>query len=268
MGVVPRVEDVDTQPSEPGWAAAGLLRRAALRLNAGWREASTAAHREWWTATLAGFVVLEALVLTLVGLGWWAEATGLLAWEADVVRWFGDRSPVPFAIAIWLDGLGNVLVLWTFVLLAAGVAAWRRQTFRALALLVGFTALHPAVLTGWFLWTRDRPALIAEGLAAPGGLFSSYPSGHVALTVVAYGLLGWLWSRDARSRVESLAALALPAVPTALVSLGRLRLGAHWPSDIAASIVLGAVWVMVLATIVGRVERTATGPTDPGRANG
>jgi undecaprenyl-diphosphatase len=44
--------------------------------------------------------------------------------------------------------------------------------------------------------------------------------------------------------------LALASV----VGLARLRLGAHWPSDVLAGFVLGAVWAVVLTVALRRGE--------------
>jgi undecaprenyl-diphosphatase len=71
------------------------------------------------------------------------------------------------------------------------------------------------------------------------------PSGHAALAIVVYGFLAFLLGHG-KSRWEK-AALALPAVAIpVLISFSRLYLGAHWFSDVVASVGLGLAWIGLL----------------------
>jgi len=105
------------------------------------------------------------------------------------------------------------------------------------------------VLLGWHTWDRPRPHLIAGGLASPG--FHSFPSGHISQVVVSYGLFVYLWARATRSRSERAVAVLLLLALVAVVGLARLRLGAHWPSDIVAGALIGAAW---LASVIAALR--------------
>ena len=89
--------------------------------------------------------------------------------------------------------------------------------------------------------------------AVPSSLHS-YPSGHSAQTVVVYGLLTWFWVSLSQSRVERGVAWMLLALLVALVGASRLRIGAHWPSDIAAGVVIGAAWLATLIVALRRAD--------------
>jgi len=56
---------------------------------------------------------------------------------------------------------------------------------------------------------------------------------------------------------EKTVAVALVSVLTALVSLARVRLGSHWPSDIVAGAVLGVMWVGVVIVAYRNAMRSA-----------
>ncbi|HEX6159158.1 MAG TPA: phosphatase PAP2 family protein, partial [Thermoanaerobaculia bacterium] len=170
-----------------------------------------------------------------------------LSWERGFLTRFARSVPVPHSWAIWLESPGNGIVLWPVVLTAGGIAAWRRRPLAALTMLVGFVLLDAAVLLGWNVWERPRPA--------GGHSFSAFPSGHVSQTLVAYGLLIELWLQQTRIRGERLLGWTLLALLTLMVAVGRTALGAHWPSDIAAGSILGLFWLMILIRSLRRGER-------------
>jgi undecaprenyl-diphosphatase len=198
-------------------------------------------------------------VLALTALLVWGtqelEASGALAWEGRAVRWVATELPISFSFAMWLEGLGNGFVLWALVLYAAGVAAWAGQPLRALAFLLGYTLVYLPIGVGWWIWGRPRPQIVMDGIASPGGIFHAYPSGHVVQAAFAYGLLFWLWVRASSSAGERFAAAGAYLLLVALVALGRLRIGAHWPSDLVAGAAIGLAWLATMITAVKRGER-------------
>ena len=92
------------------------------------------------------------------------------------------------------------------------------------------------------LTDRMRPAgALVETTSA------SFPSGHTVRAVVLYGLLAWLLAAagSRRGRV-----LAIAAVSAGLLSAAsRVVLGAHWPTDVAAGVALGVVWLAVIVRV-------------------
>jgi len=73
----------------------------------------------------------------------------------------------------------------------------------------------------------------------------SFPSGHAALAIVVYGFLAFLTAHG-KPGWQKLA-VALPAAGLAvLIAFSRLYLGAHWFSDVVASVGLGLAWIGLL----------------------
>lgn len=247
------------------WVSLRLLREAVLRLHHAWEALPRAARRRWWTTLAAGGVgaltIAAGLVLGVRAL----EVSGRLAWEAEAVRWIGTELPLSFSLAMWLEGPGNGFVLWVVVLYAAGVAAWTGRPLRCIAFLVGFTLVYVPVLLGWWMWDRARPGLIQQGIASPGGFFHAFPSGHVAQTAFAYGLLVWPWLRAAPSIAERAVAAAGYLLVVAAVALGRLRIGAHWPTDVFAGAVIGLSWLAAVVAALHRAEVLAPPMRTPTR---
>jgi undecaprenyl-diphosphatase len=209
--------------------------------------------RRWWITLAVGLAAVWVLTLAMVATGVRLEATPALDWEEPALRGFVAAAPLTFNTAIWMDAGGNGLVLWLGILTFAALAAWQGLALRVLTLLVGFTAAYLPFVTGWLLWRRARPLVVEGGIATPGAL-SSFPSGHVVQAVVAFGILAYLWASTTRSRGEALLAYVIAIAGVAAVVIARLRLGAHWPTDILAGAILGAAWLAVLVVALRRAE--------------
>ncbi|WP_207884677.1 bifunctional DedA family/phosphatase PAP2 family protein [Pseudomonas sp. 30_B] len=115
-------------------------------------------------------------------------------------------------------------------LLLALLRLWRHAIFAA-ATLIG-TALLNGTLK--HLFSRARPEVIADPLSA-----FSMPSGHASASFAFFLVLGVLASREKSPRVR-LTWMLLAVIPAAFISISRVYLGAHWPSDIIAGALLGA----------------------------
>lgn len=231
------------------WAAVHLARSTVQLLINSWKEAPSPARRKWLGRFLVGFLCSLAATVLLVFLARWLALRGVLDFERPFLERFAASSFLPYSWAIWIESPGNSVILWPLVLLMLVVFAKRRHIFRGLALLGGFALADVIVLSGWMLWKRERPAFIDGGHASPSESFSAFPSGHVVQAIVAYGLLIWFWSRVARPR-ERIFAWALLCVIVAAVAVSRLRLGAHWPSDIVAALIIGSLWLLFLIRAV------------------
>lgn len=249
------------------WIAVDLLRRLVLRVHHGWEALPPRSRRAWWVGMGAGLLAVEVLVLALVWAAWSMEEAGILHWEAGVVRWLDTQQYLSFNFGLWLEGPANGFVLWFVVLYASGVAGWRERPLIALSLLTGYTLMYLPIVTGWIAWDRPRPMLIAGGIGSPGGVFRSFPSGHTIQAVFAYGFLAYLWFRLAPRRLERATIVLLYLLVLCAVTAGRLRLGAHWPSDVVAGLLIGAAWLAAVLATLRRAERerdagNPSGPSD------
>lgn len=107
---------------------------------------------------------------------------------------------------------------------------------------------------------RPRPDVASDPVPATR---SSFPSGHVAASVVFYGgaaaVVDSLRSAE-RHRIGRSVAAAVPV----LVALSRLVLGLHYLSDVAAGAALGLGALLVARRTVGPGQRQRAPGDDTG----
>ncbi len=89
-----------------------------------------------------------------------------------------------------------------------------------------------------FIFARPRPDLFPPLVVEHS---YSFPSGHTMSAIAYFGLLALvLWQRGRRGWAV-LAGLWVP-----LVALSRVYLGAHYPSDVLASLAIGTIWLVIV----------------------
>jgi undecaprenyl-diphosphatase len=83
----------------------------------------------------------------------------------------------------------------------------------------------------------------------------SFPSGHAALSAVAYPTMGALLARVQTRRLLRVYVLGLAALIAFCVGASRVYLGVHWPSDVAGGWALGCAWALLAWLLTRRLQR-------------
>jgi undecaprenyl-diphosphatase len=168
----------------------------------------------------------------------------------------GDMALVRLAVQTRTPSLTLPLQVLTFIsssipalvitLISAAIEVWRRKRLEpgaawALAAYLGFTVCNIALRVAI---GRQRPSVDYIPNAWPelqaGFQRFSYPSGHAGAALIAYtALLALAWPR----RVWRWPALAGVVLIVSGVGFGRVYLGVHWPTDVAAGYLLAAIWL-------------------------
>ena len=192
--------------------------------------------------TAVAVVSVFAVVLGLVAA---FAPSWLLMVDRPVSEWVRDLGFHRFFLGVTQIGaMGAAVVLGV----VGSVLLWGRC--RAFAYTV------PIVIAGGFatdiaiklIVARPRPPqpLIGTGL-------SSFPSGHVILTAIVLGLLPPVVLIVTGSRRWFRIAISAMAVGVPLVAVSRINLGAHWPSDVLASVFIGAALLLAAEYVAGSV---------------
>lgn len=172
------------------------------------------------------------------------RTSGLPLIDGVVVRWIEARpDPTATEAARFVVSAlrGAVAVAVVGVVAAVSAVRGRQRGLRHWAAPLGaFASLVVLGLTVYWALPRTTPPT-----GDPASAF--FPTEHVVVTA-SIGLLVWMASRHS-TWARKVGAATAGAVALLLVSAGRLYLGTNWPSEAAASVLVGLVWVlMIIAT--------------------
>ncbi len=204
------------------------------------------AWSQWWKTLAVGLGIsaLIVYIMTRLAMSW--ETQGLQAWDEKWLLIMRNYNPLSFNKGITWQSPGNLVGMLPVFFALTALTAWFRKPLIAATVVVTYLGQFALVWISWGMWSRDRPDLIANGIAAPS--LHSFPSGHVVVVMTVYGLIFYLWFRTSRSGLERLFAIAFATLWISLISLSRLALGAHWPSDIIAGFITGTLWLITVTT--------------------
>lgn len=228
--------------------------------------AEPAGRVRWWPecALLAGFVALTA-----------ALASGaFLDLDYAVRDWWAAHLTRPVELAaLGLNRLGQGGPLTGLAAALALLAAWRLGTVRPLLLVAFGFVLTTGVVLPLKHWTdRAAPGSALPDAAElfnalpPGEYGESYPSGHVVVAIIWYGIILLLadavLGSSGRRPVPPGVRRAVRAVPPVVVFGTTTVLGYHWLTDGVAAVLLG----LLLDRAVSRTPWHRTGaPETPRR---
>ncbi|GMQ85567.1 MAG: hypothetical protein BMS9Abin07_1134 [Acidimicrobiia bacterium] len=200
----------------------------------------------------AAVVIVTALAVGLAVIAALAPAW-LLEIDRPVSEWVRDLGAHDFFALVTRVGSIGVAVFFGVVAMAA---LWRRC--RPLAYTVPIVLAIGMTIDLVMKLVVDRPRP-PDPLVGTG--FGSFPSGHVIVTVMVLGLLVPTVLIVTQNRIWFKAAVGLLLVGVPLVAVSRINLGAHWPSDVLASVFIGAAILLVAEYIAGSVlvHRDGTG---------
>lgn len=156
-----------------------------------------------------------------------------------------------YDMMIVITELGSV---WFIALVSISTALylWFREKDKwaiiFLIISIGGGGLIIQVLKNYF--QTDRPA-INEHIDAIG---YSFPSGHAMGSLIIYGFITYLVIRSKLSKDKKIAISTVLIFLIILISLSRIYLSAHFPSDVFAGQFGGLAWLLICIISLEAVE--------------
>lgn len=138
-----------------------------------------------------------------------------------------------------VTNVGNPSVLLAASLLLAAFLLWQKRRAEMVTLTIaaiGALGLNTVLKV---LFARARPELWQRTVDVN---FYSFPSGHAMMSLVVFGIMGYLLAIHMprwRSAIATGTVLLVCAI-----GFSRLYFGVHWPTDIVAGYAAGTVWLV------------------------
>lgn len=149
------------------------------------------------------------------------------------------HTPLLDRVMVVMTNIGNPSVLLVASLLLAAFLLWRKQRAETVTLAiaaVGALGLNTVLKE---LFARSRPELWQRTVDVN---FYSFPSGHAMMSVVVFGIIGYLLATHLpRWRIVIATGTVLLVCA---IGFSRLYFGVHWPTDIVAGYSAGIVWLV------------------------
>ncbi|MGH2615742.1 MAG: phosphatase PAP2 family protein, partial [Thermomicrobiales bacterium] len=198
-------------------------------------------------------LLLAALLLTGVAAG-----AGTVPGDIALARAIQQpASPEIDAVARIASLIGDdfpAMVILALIGVALLISRGRRDLALFLAVATGLRAIGPGlkVLIG-----SPRPTLEAVAIVAQAdGL--GFPSGHALGAALFYGAIAVIAPQVVSNRVLARGIQAAAAIMMVLIALSRVRLGVHWPSDVAGGLLFGLGFVCLLQSALMGLWGTRT----------
>lgn len=153
----------------------------------------------------------------------------------------GERTQVLTLGAHAFSWMGKVAVVIACAAAAATILVRSGRLVDALTVALGSVGASALLFLDKLVVARPRPPV--EHLEAAAS--TSFPSGHATLSAALCTSLVFAVTTGKR-RPVAMFVVAACALLIACVALSRVYLGVHYPSDVAAGILLGGMWVVVL----------------------
>jgi undecaprenyl-diphosphatase len=151
-----------------------------------------------------------------------------------------------------ITALGSDQSLWVAVLLTGLVLRWITRSWWPLVILaivlVGALSLDRVLKLAI---ARPRPPLYLRLVHENDW---SFPSGHATKSVAVYLTVAYLLASVEASRIIKTIIYFSGIILPVLISVSRVYLGVHWPSDVLGGWTVGLIWATIVLAIVALPE--------------
>ena len=196
--------------------------------------------------TALGLVIVAGAVLASIAT--WAFAAiaeemqegTIQPFDEAVMQWASEnRVGWLETFLVELTVLGDWVVVFVVVGVAALFLSLAHRRWSVILLLVaniGGIAISLLLKLGF---ARPRPQFFDWGDPV---MTASFPSGHASNAAIAYGTIAYLIARLHHRRIVRWSIMIASVLLVVLVSLSRIYIGVHYPSDVVAGLLFGVAW--------------------------
>ena len=181
-----------------------------------------------------GYLVTDVLPSTAIG-----------RWDADVPRRLVEyRQQDAISESKIITTLSATPTIIILTALAAVGFRWAFGRWRESLVVIYAVVGETAIFTTTTLFIdRPRPQVPHLDTAPPT---SSFPSGHTAAAVCFYGSIAAIIIWHSRHRWITVSAVLLCAAIPLTIASSRVYRGMHYPTDVLAGALLGAIWLSIV----------------------
>jgi membrane-associated phospholipid phosphatase len=211
-----------------------------------------------WSPVAVAAVGVAALSIILIIVGEIVTRGPLLdgfrSWDQSVSAWFSTRRTSGWStLSSYGSHLAETAPIIIGALVLEAVLMLRRRWRDLLLVLVGLSVEITVFLTVNELVRRPRPPVHRLGIE-PSTF--SFPSGHIAATVVLYGSMAVLISLTYRKRLLTIGVWCIVALLALTVGFARVYRGMHHVSDVVAGALMGLA-CLGIAAVAARASALA-----------
>ena len=189
-----------------------------------------------------GVMSLIGLLLTHI-----IDRGSVHAADLGVNQWFAHHRT-----SFWNDmtafgtGLAETITVVIVTAVLAAILRWRTKRWLEAVILITAVAGELVIFLSVTATVPQRRPPVARLDPAPAT--SSYPSGHTGASLCLYGSLAllvlWLFAGRAGAKILAAVLCCVPIV----VGMSRIYRGMHYPSDVLAGLMLGGLWLSLVAS--------------------
>ena len=156
------------------------------------------------------------------------------------------RTPEQTSIFTFFTFLANWQTIVFISVSTLAIIFWRKNKFSAFLFAGTLVFSEAAAYVLKILIGRTRPE---QALSIISESSYSFPSGHALAATVIFGMIGYLLIKSVRRRLSKFMIFLLYVIVIFCVALSRIYLGVHYPSDVIASMLLGAFIMSIFITL-------------------
>lgn len=141
-----------------------------------------------------------------------------------------------------------------WAVIGLGVSWWliQRKKSRSALIILWLTIGNVITPVLKIIFHTPRPTADLVAVYAHESSYG-FPSGHALGAAIMVALVWW-WTKKWKKQQRAVARIAV-VVMALTVGWSRVALGVHWPTDVLAGWVIGAVWGFGVITIFGKGKK-------------